>query len=85
MTISAFFGASTRCFSTWVASAGAPLLESGVIVLENKQAGDAGWIVRNAASRHEIEGYPAETSVRPGGRLPLHVRSDTRDYRLETV
>ena len=53
------------------------------IVSENRREGSGDWRVRNVARRHEIEGYAAETSVRAGGQLALHVRSDTRDYRIE--
>ena len=67
----------------WALRAAQPRGDRQPVVTENARGGSAGWRLRNIAARHEIEGYPAETSVRAGGRLALHVRSDTRAYTIE--
>ena len=67
----------------WIMSSGRGTENRTTIAAENLRRGTDDWIIRNAAAGHEIEGYSAETSVRPGGRLALHVRSDTAHYRLE--
>jgi hypothetical protein len=56
---------------------------SHVIALENSKTGTSDWIIRKAATNHEIEGFASRTSVNPGQDISFYVSTSEASYSIE--
>lgn len=74
-------GALTTPWLPWVNRQ--PRQAENSTAVENGVPGSRAWQLVNIAHGHEIEGYASRTSVRPGDRVTLSVRSKTRQYAID--
>ena len=54
-----------------------PEPEESPIRIENRQPGSAGYVLKNPASYHEVEGYASAVSAVAGDRVDVHVSVDS--------